>query len=316
MIFKYFFGILMWLGLGIALSIALMPVFGMIWYPTVLLVFSLSHMVFLSVIAWMQVWKKNVDNVDIGGRIATTGYIHTLIGTCAALVATAGFDGSNLNDMQQIIKPIGAALGTSIIGWWMGNEIQRAVWGKEEEQSECYEQVDEAFGVLASSVRRLSFQLKQSGEQWENSVDAIQGKLNKASEEVVKEWQKSAETIKKQLNGAGNILVKACEHLNDEVDKASTGLGTATSTMSALSNSIESTLNTMEGNINTVAKNLETVANASEHTASSMTTISSGLEKMMVPIEKMAQSWEKAEKIIEEADKLLVQLRKEREERK
>ena len=124
MIFKFFFDIWMWLGLSMALGIALMPIIGIKWMPDLLLGLSLSHIISLSIIAWIKVFVEKIDNVDIGNRLATTGYVHTLIGTCAALIAVADFDGSNMSDIQQMIKPIGAALGTSIIGWWMGNEIQ------------------------------------------------------------------------------------------------------------------------------------------------------------------------------------------------
>jgi len=341
MIFN-FFGVIMWLGLGTALYIALMPVFGMDWYPTLLLEISLGHMILLSIIAWVQVWRKTADNVDIGSRVATTGYIHTLIGTCAALVAAAGFDGGNLNEIQQIIKPIGAALGTSIIGWWMGNEIQLASLNKTDEGLISYrnkEQVEKSLEELASSVRNLSLKLTESGVHWENSADNIRRKfenasddmvkkwqdtvnnvlkkLDGASDDIVKEWQTSVKNVETQLNTASGVLVKACHALNKKLEEIRTiGLSTATSTVSELSTQIENTLKEAKTQLDLFKSSAKSIADESTKTSTSMKTISSGAKTTADKFQEVNKSLENISKIIEEADKLLAQLRKEREERK
>lgn len=307
MIFNYIFGISMWLGLGVALYIALMPVFGMIWHPTLLLGLSLGHLVFLSVIAWLKVWGKKADNVDIGSRLATTGYLHTLIGTCAALVAAADFSG-DVNEIQQIIKPIGAALGTSIIGWWMGKEIQRSVWGSVSERSEFGEEVDNAFGELARSVRNLSHKLSNSGDEWKKSVDSLSKKLDDAGDDMVKKWQASVDNLQKALNGASDDLKKT-------IEAASAGLKTATSSVSSLSTSVKSILDTTNKQVKKLSSSLESsikaIAEESAKTSSSMATISSGAKITAEKITEINESLESAKKIIDEADKLLAQLRRE-----
>jgi len=336
MIFN-FFGVVMWLGLGTALSIALMSVFGMDWYPTLLLEISLGHMILLSIIAWIQVWRKKSDNVDIGSRVATTGYIHTLIGTCAALIAAAGFDGSNLNEIQQIIKPIGAALGTSIIGWWMGNEIQLVTRDKTDEGMISYrnkEQVEKSLEELASSVRNLSLKLTESGEHWEKSADNIRKKFENASDEmlkkwldtvnqvrkklvgasddIVKEWKASVKNVETQLNEASKILVKACDELNKKLEEIRTkGLSTATSTVSELSTQIEKTLKEAKAQLDLFKSSAKSIADESKNTSIFMKAISSRSETTADKLKELNKSLENVNKIIEEADKLLAQLRKE-----
>ena len=65
------------------------------------------------------------DRMYAGERIQTAGYLHTLIGFSFALIllGTGNIELSQLDNLQQLLLPMGSALGTSIIGWLFGGEI-------------------------------------------------------------------------------------------------------------------------------------------------------------------------------------------------
>jgi len=247
--FKSVFTILMWLGLSIALYMALGPVFALEWRPNLLLKVSIGHMISLSIIAWIIVLFKKGDNIEIGSRLGTTGYLHTLIGTCAALIAASSFDGNNANEIQQIIKPIGAALGTSIIGWWMGKEIQ--VWStkKETKETSSDEEVDQAFRKLASSVRKLSDKLDTSGDKWETSVNQLGDKINKTEQKIgdinrnLTTIVSTSATLSKSLSNAGSNMKSAVKASSNIASEMQTLADEAKSTATQLNKTNESLKN-------------------------------------------------------------------------
>ena len=246
-----FFTILMWLGLSIALGLALEPVLAFESQANLLLEISIGHMILLSIMAWTIVLSKKGDNIEIGSRLGTTGYLHTLIGTSAALIAASSFDGNNPNEIQQIIQPIGAALGTSIIGWWMGKEIQRSVWNtkKETKKTSYYEEVEKSFRQLASSVRNLSKKLEESGEKWETSVNQLGEKINHAEQKMgdinsnLTRIVSSSATLAKNLSEAGSHMESATTASSKTASEMKTLADKAKSTATRLNETNESLKN-------------------------------------------------------------------------
>ena len=117
LIFVYWVGILG--GLFIAISgspyISLLP-FKIKNFSDYLFNFSVSHMVILS---FLGLRIKNPENLIAGTKIQTAGYLHTLIGFSSALFRISPDSFS----MASFMIPLGSAITTSIIGWFIGGEI-------------------------------------------------------------------------------------------------------------------------------------------------------------------------------------------------
>lgn len=334
------FTITMWGGLFFALILAFGPLLGMKTRPTELLILSMVHMVILTLIAWIKILRKKDDHTDTGIRLSTTGYVHTLIGTCAALISAASFKG-DIHAIQEIINPIGSALGTSIIGWSMGKEMQRAVWSSEKEDIGYQDELENSFREFSAQIRRLSSRLEESGKEWEKGVTKLRESLELSGEE----WKSGILYIRKNLEDSGGELKKGIDALKtdlersgeswlakadktgksletsvnsiiDKINSAGEGVNVSAGAVRDLSETIHTALNDVDkklkGIIQVMGNSALTMRQGTEETASAMNTVSSGVKNMGKEIYKINESLKDAAKIISEADKLLAQLRQDR----
>jgi len=156
-----------WIGFIGAVIILIMIIMGIITSSLIVLIYGVTHMVLLSFVGGKVISEKG-GNIDIGHRISTMGYLHTLIGTSVALIlASNNHESQNiLNQMDSIIVPIGSALVTSIIGWAVGTEMERTIHGTKEETI-----VDNALGNLANDVNNLGRELEKSTKRWSDTID-------------------------------------------------------------------------------------------------------------------------------------------------
>ncbi len=329
-----------WGGLLSALILAFGPLLGMKTRPTELLILSMVHMVILTFIAWINILGRKGDHIDIGIRLSTTGYVHTLIGTCAALISAASFKG-DIHEIQEIINPIGSALGTSIIGWSMGKEMQRAVWSAEKEEIGYQDELENSFREFSAQIRRLSSRLEESGKEWEKGVTRLRESLELSGEE----WKSGMLYIRKNLDDSGGELKKGIDILGadleksgeawrakadktgkdletavitliDKINSGGEGVSVSAGAVRDLSETIHAALNDVDkrlkGIIQVMGNSALTMRQGTEETASAMNTVSSGVKNMGKEIYKINESLKDAAKIISEADKLLAQLRQDR----
>ncbi|NEO33167.1 MAG: hypothetical protein F6K36_22630 [Symploca sp. SIO3C6] len=88
-----------------------------------LLIEGLCHLSILVYLGY-QITTPSVK-LYAGERIQTAGYLHTLIGFSVAmsLLGTRQINVDNLQDLHNLLFPMGSALLTSIMGWLFGGEI-------------------------------------------------------------------------------------------------------------------------------------------------------------------------------------------------
>ncbi len=79
------------------------------------LIFSISHVLILAAIGFRS---KKTDKVFAGSKVQTAGYLHTLL----AFVLIFAQVKETLS-IDAIFHPMGAALITSILGWFLGGEL-------------------------------------------------------------------------------------------------------------------------------------------------------------------------------------------------
>lgn len=116
------FNLLYWSGMVGAVGLAFSPLFLADAGHAVrlLLPFSVAHMAVLSVMGFLVLGEAGRL---AGEKVQTAGYLHTLNGFSAALLLlTLGPDGASL-DLRAFLAPLGSALLTSVIGWFVGGEI-------------------------------------------------------------------------------------------------------------------------------------------------------------------------------------------------
>ncbi|MHA7831799.1 MAG: hypothetical protein ACX93O_11925 [Flagellimonas sp.] len=82
-----------------------------------LLIVSVSHVLILSAYSFFGIRKNR--SLIVGSKIQTVGYLHTLIGFIVAVIRLQ----KGGIALEQIFMPIGSALSTSLLGWWLGGII-------------------------------------------------------------------------------------------------------------------------------------------------------------------------------------------------
>jgi len=66
--------------------------------------FRIQHMVLLVVLGFLSI-KERADNIEVASRVATMGYLHTLIGTAVALVLTAKYGSEVIEHVENFTLP-------------------------------------------------------------------------------------------------------------------------------------------------------------------------------------------------------------------
>ncbi|MCP4107416.1 MAG: methyl-accepting chemotaxis protein [Desulfobacteraceae bacterium] len=115
--------------------------------PGELLGISLLHM---TCIILVGLFTEKKDKTIVGENIQTAGYLHTLIGFSAAIIALRE-DGQKGFEIGRMLIPLASALSTSIIGWFIGSEIER--WGTSEDIQTRLVEVEEELKIFTRKFR-------------------------------------------------------------------------------------------------------------------------------------------------------------------
>ena len=172
-VFKTWFDWIWWIGFFIAIVSAILLTTNdefitfITAHQSIILLFGIGHMLILTLFGMLAI-KNKASNLDVGSRISTMGYLHTLIGTTVALilVSSNNSEGSAdiLKQMDLIITPIGSALITSIIGWAVGTEMERPIHGIRESTT-----VDGALGGLIEDINNIGSELREATNIWSSN---------------------------------------------------------------------------------------------------------------------------------------------------
>jgi hypothetical protein len=184
----------------------LLPMFVMEdgWSSEMHLIVSLGHMVVLSVLGVLHVKRVPQDNLDIGSRIATMGYLHTLLGITSALIVVGQLNmntesATMMDEIRKMLMPIGSALTTSIIGWAIGKELQRDNWGDDKTDLDMSE-LDIALKDLVRYLQAWSLNIDEASDRTKVSIDAFCMNLENSSKKLSEVELKSSDALGR-LNG-------------------------------------------------------------------------------------------------------------------
>ncbi len=150
--------------------------------PGELLGISLLHMTCIIIVG---LFTKKQDKAIVGENIQTAGYLHTLIGFSAAIIALRE-DGQKGFEIGRMLIPLASALSTSIIGWFIGSEIER--WGTSEDIQTRLVEVEEelklftrkfriAYGIYIDTINDSAQKFHEIHANYAESVDNSMNKI-------------------------------------------------------------------------------------------------------------------------------------------
>ena len=143
-------------------------------YSNKLFYFGVGHMLLLSILGY---WAARRDRVITGTKIQTAGYLHTLIGFAAALILLIPDQERTLNS---VLSPLGSAVVTSIIGWFVGGEI-------------IEKQPEKRGGFLDYEMESIAEELNG----FAISISVVHKEYIAALKETVSQLERETETLKK-----------------------------------------------------------------------------------------------------------------------
>lgn len=205
----------------IILSNRLLPDFA----PYILFV-SLPHMVVIIVLGYLVPIK---DRPSVGERIQTAGYLHTLIG----FSATLSHVGADVFVMSEIMRPLGSALITSILGWFFGSEIaspsSRHTENTETRPGSLPSELGNFTEALGEAHKEYIATLKSCSEELRALVDMQKGVMAVTASSL-REITESANNVKTaatrlvgefhEFSAASNIIIKNAKLHASALEKA------------------------------------------------------------------------------------------------
>lgn len=190
---RMLFSIIWWFGfvVAIGLLIGLYADVGFIVEHAggLFLLVGLQHMMVLVILGFFAIREK-ADNLEVGSRIATMGYLHTLIGTSVALILTAKYGSEVIEHVENIIAPIGSSLLTSIIGWAFGKEMERE---KYQLRISTEEETNNALEFLAQKVTSSAMLIEKSSMLWAETIEKSTHQVKNTSQQLEIELKESVQ---------------------------------------------------------------------------------------------------------------------------
>lgn len=212
--YKLVFSLIWWLGFAITVGLMLGLYFdvGIIerHVASLFLIIGIQHMVVLVILGFLAIKIDNDDNVEVGSRVATMGYLHTLIGTSVALIMTAKFGADMIEHINTIISPIGSALITSIIGWAFGKEMERDRYRYKLEKTE---KAENAMEFLSDKLITVAHQIEQSSQAWNKNIEQGVTQLVSTTQELNTQMNLSVHNSQEVMDG----LTKSFSNLHQQM---------------------------------------------------------------------------------------------------
>ncbi|NEW60283.1 hypothetical protein GSY74_03215, partial [Sulfurovum sp. bin170] len=297
---RMLFSVIWWFGFSVAVSLMLGLYVGVEFiekYVGVLfLAVGIQHMVMLVILGFFAIFNERDDNIEVGNRVATMGYLHTLIGTSVALIMTSKFGGAEMIEhIDTIIAPIGSALITSIIGWAFGKEMERERYRYKLDSTE---ESDNALEFLAQKVRKAGLQIEQSSNRWVESIEYSSTQLVVSSEKLEKTINSANQTSQQSIDELSRSFTKLYEQMSYNLEAMSKTVerdlqSSSEETQRVLSSSKEqfkTQFEQIERQISSVERNFDaTSKDANRVFKKSIETFDSGLGQMNM----IAKEWDK-----------------------
>jgi archaellum component FlaC len=315
-VIRVLFTTIWWFGFFVALGLMLGLYLGVEFieqYVGILfLAVGIQHMIALVLLGFFAIIKERDDNIEVGNRVATMGYLHTLIGTSVALIMTSKFGGAEMIEhIDTIISPIGSALITSIIGWAFGKEMERERYRYKLESTE---QSDNALEFLADRVKRSAYMIEQGSQKWMESMEYSSTQLIASSqklEQSVNSATKISEQSIEELTRSFNRLFEQMERAVNDVER------NFEATSKDANRVFKNSINTFDNGLsqmNTIAKewdrHIKSMKKFSNHSESALESLTEHSQKVIDEFSSVAKSLPSAGKVISDIDEFLSKLKK------
>lgn len=180
-----------WLGIlgGLFIALSGSPYASLLYhkisdFSNYLFKFSVGHMFILS---FLGLLIRKPENVIAGTKIQTAGYLHTLIGFSSALFRIS----PDSFTMASFMIPLGSALTTSIIGWFVGGEIS------EKYTSSPQKSVRFEMDRVATELSDFANKLKDIHNEYVQTVKDASQEYRKLHKKQLKFVDKGLELAKK-----------------------------------------------------------------------------------------------------------------------
>lgn len=195
-----------------------------------ILVLSVFHMVVLVLTGLLLVERPHKSIAGL--KIQTAGYLHTLIGFSAALFtlkhAEFGLD---------MLPSLGSALVTSIIGWFLGGEIERAYSPPDmsltlleikeniekftggDNLSVAYRNYVTTINTTAEAIEQASQNIKELSQTYRNELNRVDGYVTSISggfEQITKSVEELVTKMEDANQYLGQSFVDSVSEIEDK----------------------------------------------------------------------------------------------------
>ena len=219
---KMLFSVIWWFGFAIAIMLMIGLYADVAFIRDnaggLFLVVGIQHMLILVVLGFFAI-KERADNIEVGSRIATMGYLHTLIGTSVALILTAKYGSEVIEHVENIIAPIGSSLLTSIIGWAFGKEMER---DKYRLKISTEEETNNALEFLAQKVTNSAVLIEKSSLLWAETIDKSTHQVKNTSQQLEIELKESVQRSQEM----SELLSQSFENIYKKMEQNLEGIST------------------------------------------------------------------------------------------
>lgn len=219
---KMLFSVVWWFGFAVAIAL-MIGLYADVEFirekaGSLFLLVGIQHMILLVVLGFFAIREK-ADNIEVASRIATMGYLHTLIGTSVALILTAKYGSEVIEHVENIIGPIGSSLLTSIIGWAFGKELER---DKYRLKISSEEETNNALEFLAQKVTNSARLIEQSSSLWAETINKSTHQVQNTSQQL--EIQLKESVARSQENS--DLLAQSFENIYKKMEQSLEGIST------------------------------------------------------------------------------------------
>lgn len=193
-----------------------------------LLIVSVSHIFILSLYSYFFV-KKN-RSLIVGTKIQTAGYLHTLIGFIVAVIRLQ----KGGIELEQIFMPIGSALSTSLLGWWLGGIIT------DSDASSSELKIKTEAEKLAAELSGFSAIIRDIQERYIKTLNDASDKIEDVTKKQASMYLSADKTVN-QLKANSEKIVK---NLLDVIDPVENAVSSISGTLQTTSKDVETYMGT------------------------------------------------------------------------
>lgn len=265
----YIFG----LSLGIIQIIVLLLGYHNLYFPNVLLWFSLAYILGMFLYAKFKIPKPRIP--IISNKIQVAGYLYTLIGFIISVLRLQ----ANHLKIEEIYVPIGISLATSVLGWFLG-------------------------GLLADEDNAsMDISLKSETDKLANEIQSFSNVISKLHVEYAEAIKDATKEMKKLIAKQSSLYSEG-DKIVEEMKKNSADL------ISNLNQSLEPLGNSVAGISSTLQTlSSEVKKNMGKEFVDSLDTINAGFKNLNTNVGESAKEAKNVADYLGQSRKLIDELK-------